>query len=160
MKLPPMGDDLVRLSATQVPMLSSTWQANWIEAREQGMDVEIEDIPGRLVYDGQFVAAPALVGAWRVVNTTYDVDAWTPDMRREGHVRPSFNGLVLNDNGRTDNPIMLWSGDILLDLDKYQALQMRTRTIDGTEYLFVESGGFSNRHNANWRNGWAVLQRQ
>jgi len=156
--LPPMGDDLVRQSATLVPMFTSDWQANMIEAKELGMDDP--DIPGMFNYDGNFVESPQFVGRWNVVNTTYDIDAFTPDMRREGRVRPGYEGITFEDDGLTDDPIMIWSGQMLMDMETYQALKMQLRTIDGTDYLFIEAGGFSTRNNTSWRNGWVVLQRQ
>ena len=47
-----------------------------------------------------------------------------------------------------------------MDLEKYQALKMKTVTIDGGEYLFMEEGEFSTRRNPDWKSKWIVLKRQ
>jgi hypothetical protein len=61
--------------------------------------------------------------------------------------------------GKTGSPLWLWSGDRLMDLDRYQAMRMRVEEIDGAKYLFIESGGFSNRHKPGWKPTWLVLSR-
>ena len=40
----------------------------------------------------------------------------------------------------------IWSGDTLMDIDKNQILKLKNQSIDGPEYLFLEFGGFRNRH--------------
>ncbi len=34
---------------------------------------------------------------------------------------------------------------------------MTTRSVNGTEYLFLEAGGFSTRHKSDWKSKWYVL---
>jgi hypothetical protein len=46
-----------------------------------------------------------------------------------------------------------------MDLDKYQALKMKTAIVGSTEYLFIEAGGFSNRHKPDWKTKWHVFTR-
>ena len=53
----------------------------------------------------------------------------------------------------------LWSGDTLMDLSRYEALKMEKRQIEGKSYLFVEAGGFSSRHRADWKSPWYVFER-
>jgi len=71
-----------------------------------------------------------------------------------------FNSITLADGGRTTDPTWVWSGDTLMDLNKYQALKMKPKTIGGDDYLFIEAGGFSERHPAGWQPPWFVLKRQ
>ena len=54
----------------------------------------------------------------------------------------------------------MWSGDTLMDLDRYQALKMETRTIGDAEFLFIEAGGFSERNKSDWKSKWYVLGRK
>jgi hypothetical protein len=74
--------------------------------------------------------------------------------------RTLFTKMTFKDKGRTDGVMWLWSGDTLMDLSRYQALKMALKTVDGGEYLFIESGGFSARHPAGWQTPWYVMKRQ
>ena len=38
------------------------------------------------------------------------------------------------------------------------ALKMKTKTIDGTDYLFIEAGGFTSGKPKDWHPGWYVLK--
>jgi hypothetical protein len=60
-------------------------------------------------------------------------------------------------DGTTGSPVWLWSGDRLMDLNKYQALRMKTKTVDGNDYLFIEAGEFSTRNKLGWKPKWLVL---
>jgi|TARA_B110000914_G_C15518372_1_gene475205 hypothetical protein len=44
-----------------------------------------------------------------------------------------------------------------MDLNKYQALRMKTKTVDGNDYLFIEAGEFSTRNKLGWKPKWLVL---
>lgn len=70
---------------------------------------------------------------------------------------PAF---VMKENGKTDKADRIWSGDDVMDLDTYQALKMTLKTVDGNAYLFVEEGGFSDRHPAGWTVPWIVMKRK
>ena len=63
------------------------------------------------------------------------------------------------DKGQTDNPVRLWSGDTLMDLERFQALKMITKTTAGAEYLFVEAGGFSDKNPVGWKTTLIVMKR-
>ena len=67
--------------------------------------------------------------------------------------------MTFKDNSQTDKALWIWSGNTLMDLDRYQALKMTVRKIDGSDYLFIEAGGFSNRNPAGWQSPWYVMQR-
>ena len=68
--------------------------------------------------------------------------------------------MTFKDKGRTDAVTWIWSGDTLMDLDRYQALKMVLKTFDGVDYLFVEAGGFSTRNRAGWQSSSHVMKRQ
>ncbi len=67
----------------------------------------------------------------------------------------------------TTSPASPWSGDTLMDLKRdyrgsaaYEALKMVVKSIDGTDTLFVEAGGFSTKHPAGWQSPWVVMKRR
>ncbi len=153
-KLPPIGDDLVAKSATVIPMLSSTWQA----AQFSDSDEERENAP-MFRWDGKFVANPPVLGTWKVIADVPEIDAYDPT-KKSGFRKPAFTQITLMDKGQSDVPYWAWSGDHLMDLTRYQALEMQVKTIQGTPYLFIESGGFSNRNKPGWKSSWLVLEKQ
>ncbi len=151
-KLPAMGDDLVAKSAAVVPMLSSEWQANLNpEDASQNPDQFL------FRWDGQFTANPKIMGTWNIIAEVAESSDFDPEAKNQKARRPLFNSITFQEKGTTDQVTRVWSGDTLLDLDKYQALKMEAKEVDGTSYLFIESGGFSNRHKPDWKSKWWVL---
>jgi len=47
-----------------------------------------------------------------------------------------------------------------MDLDRHQALRMTVKGISGSDYLFIEAGGFSEKNPVGWRSPWYVMKRQ
>lgn len=72
------------------------------------------------------------------------IGEFDPDKPRAARRRP-FGDLTFKNGGATDDPIRIWSGEHLLDIECYQALRMKPKMIGGTDYLFIEAGGFNNR---------------
>ena len=152
-KLPPMEDDLVFKSASIVPMLSSQWQAKQDpEDREQSASAV------KYRWDGRFVNNPKISGSWKVIAQVGDVTDFDPAKKTRVN-RPPFSSLNLKEGGRTDSPVWAWSGDILMDLTKFQALKMQPRNIGDRDYLFVEVGGFGTRNKPGWKSQLLVLAR-
>jgi len=151
-KLPPMGDDLVLRSAAVVPMLSSDWQAKLDpEDAAQNPDDNL------FRWDGRFAVNPEIEGTWKLIAQVVEIAEFDPAKRR-GHVRNApFATITLEEGGKTSESTWAWSGDTLMDLDRYQALKMQIRKVGDTDYLFVESGGFSSRHRPDWKSRWYVL---
>jgi len=145
MKLPPMGDDLVIESATVVPMLSSAWQA-----RQDPENRELRSGSDKFLYDGKFVANPKIMGAWKTIAVVKTIDEFAPGKKTRSR-GARFSKLTFKDKGRTDSVMWLWSGDTLMDLERYQALKMTVKAIDGNDYLFIEVGGFSTRNKPTWQ---------
>ncbi len=154
MKLPPMGDDLVMKSATVVPMLTSAWQA-----RQNPDDRELQTDGHKFLYDGRFVANAKVLGAWRTVDVVQTIDEFTLDKKTNSR-GARLAGITFQDNGRTDDVMRHWSGDVLMDLTRYEALKMIAKAIGGEDYLFVEAGGFSTRNPAGWQSPWYIMKRQ
>jgi hypothetical protein len=153
-KLPPMGDDLVLKSASVIPMLSSDWLA--LQSSES---IEERDNAPLFRWDGKFTPDPAAAGSWKVVALVPEIDAFNP-AKKAGFPRPIFTQMTLQDDGRTDHPHWIWSGDHLMDLTHYQALRMHWKTVEGAPYLFVESGVHRVRPVPGWKPSWLVLERQ
>jgi len=152
-KLPPMEDDLVFKSASIVPMLSSEWQVKQDpEDREQSASAV------KYRWDGRFVNNPKISGSWKVIAQVGDVTDFDPAKKTRVN-RPPFSSLNLKEGGRTDSPVWAWSGDILMDLTKFQALKMQPRNIGDRDYLFVEVGGFGTRSKPGWKSQLLVLAR-
>jgi hypothetical protein len=153
-KLPPMGDDLVTKSAAVVPMLSSQWQAmQGLEERDKPVgDQEFR-------WDGKFVTNPKLLGTWSLIGQVKTVEEFDPK-KKPRRVRAPFARITFKDKAMTSELLWMWSGDTLMDLSKYQALKMQVKKIDDSEYLFVESGGFSTGNKPGWKSPLYVLKKQ
>ncbi len=152
-KLPHMGDDLVRKSATVVAMRSSLWQS-----AQDPADRERQASAVKFQYGGQHTPNPRLVGQWRTLGTVKTIDEFTPD-RRLSPRRAKITGINFMNGGATDGATRIWSGDTLMDLTRYEALKMKIKTINDEDYLFIEAGGFNAKHGAGWKSPWYVLKR-
>jgi len=152
--MPPMGDDLVLKSATVVPMLSAEWQ----EAQFSESDEEKENAPF-FRWDGKFVENPAVPGSWKVVAEAADITAFNPEKPVKPK-RPPFSQMTFQADGKTSDPTFVWSGDRLMDLNRYQALRIQPHQSGGKDYLLIETGGFTAQPKPGWKSPWLVLQRQ
>ncbi|MCP3694425.1 MAG: hypothetical protein GY917_19635 [Planctomycetaceae bacterium] len=148
-----MEDELVFKSASIVPMLSSEWQD-----RQDPEDRERSASAVKYRWDGRFVNNPKISGAWTVIAQVADIADFDP-ARKTRVNRPPFSSLTLKDDGRTDNPVWAWSGNVLMDLTRFQVLKMKSQNIDGKDYLFVEVGGFGTRKKPGWKSQLLVLAR-
>lgn len=72
--------------------------------------------------------------------------------------RARIRSITFRNGGAPDSMLRIWSGDTLMDLERNEALKMIVKNIDGTDYLFVEDGGFSTRHPADRQSTWSVLK--
>jgi hypothetical protein len=73
--------------------------------------------------------------------------------------RFNLSGITFKDQGMTDDAFRIWSGDTLMDLSRYQALKMTFKTLGGSDYLFIEAGGFSEKNAEGWKSPRYVLKR-
>jgi hypothetical protein len=152
-KLPPMGDELVTKSAKVVPMLSFEWQAK-IDPEDATQNPD----DNLFRWDGKFAANPKIMGSWKVIAEVAEFTDFDP-AKKTNVRRPLFSTITFKDGGATGDPTWAWSGDRLMDLNKYQALKMEVRKVGAAEYLFVESGGFSTRNKPDWKPKWYVMKR-
>ena len=154
-KLPPMGDDLLLKSAAIVPMLSAEWQ----DAQDPE-DREKSALARKFRWDGQFIANPEILGNWKVITEVAAIDEFDPDKKMGRPRKPLFANITLNENGSTNDAAWIWSADMLMDLNRYQALKITPKTLAGSLYLFVEAGGFSTRHKPGWKSKLLVLTQE
>jgi len=70
-----------------------------------------------------------------------------------------FTKVTFKDGGETDSQLLIWTGDTLMNLDRNDVLKMTIKPENGTEYLFVESGGFSEKNPLGWKSSLIVLKR-
>ncbi len=154
-KLPPLDEAVLRKSALYTPLLNAEWQSRHDPA-PVGDDVP-ENPP--YFYDGKFVANPAIPGKWTLGDVVKSIDEFQPAGKKVNAGRPSFQSLNLTADGGSDSPLLLWSGDTLMDINQRAALKMTPKTIDGIDYLFVESGGFGPKNPVGWKSTLTVFKR-
>ena len=154
-KLPPMGSDLVTRSAKVVAMQSSDWQAQ-LNPEDASQD------PDSFLFrwNGTFVPHPKVHGDWQLIAQVSEIPEFEPSGKPAGLRNPPFTTMSFKKEGVTGDPTWVWSGDTLMDLNRYQALKIVPKTLSNRDYLFVEAGGFSSRHKPEWKSPWLVLVRR
>lgn len=71
----------------------------------------------------------------------------------------SADTLSFMPNGKTNNPNWIWTGNMLLALDKKEALAVTVKAVNGKEYVFLESGGFSPNNPKGWQPPLLVMDK-
>jgi hypothetical protein len=152
-KLPPLDDAVFRKAAAFVPMLSSDWQSL------QNPDNPAADPQeGKFRYDGKFVTNPKVAGSWTAVAYVKSPAEFDPQAKPKPDRSP-FREIILNNDGSSNNSRWIWSGTTLMDLESYAALKISPESIGGTDYLFIEAGGFGPKNPAGWQPQLMVLKR-
>jgi len=154
MKIPPLDDATLRKSATVIPMLSAAWQE-----KQDPDNKELQTANDKFHFDGKFIANPKLLGAWTAVALVPAIDAFDPAKPVDANRAP-IKAITVKEGGLTDSAALIWSGETLMDLDRYHALKMTSKTIGGGEYLFVEAGGFSDKNPVGWKSPLIVMKRK
>jgi len=153
-KLPPLDEAVLAKAATFVPMLSAEWQMQ--NDPENGKAPSAEDA---FQYDGTFIANSKVLGAWTTVALVDSIDKFDPKTNPNSGRSP-LKEITFQDKGATHSPNWIWSGDTLMDLDRSQALKITPQTIGGTDFLFIEAGGFGPKNPAGWQSQLMVLKRK
>ena len=153
MKLPPINDESLRKSATIIPMLSVAWQE-----KQDPQNKELQTTANKFRYDGKFVANPKVLGNWTTVAVAPAIEVFDPAKPADANRAP-FKAITFKDGGLTDSGARIWSGDTLMDLDGFQALKLSPKTIGGSEYLFIEAGGFSENNPVGWNSPLIVMKK-
>jgi len=144
-KMPPISIDLVKKSATLMLMTCAEWQ--------ELQNPESETDPD----EGKFKLDKAVAGDWTALGNVASIEEFAPGKKLS---KPAFASLSLKDDGTSTNPLIMWSGSILMDLERSQALKMVTKTVDGKDYLFVEAGGFAEKNGPDWKSPLCVMKRK
>jgi hypothetical protein len=153
-KLPPLDDAVFRKAASFVPMLSSAWQ------ELQNPDNPAADPEeGKFRYDGKLVSDPKIAGSWIAVAFVNSPAEFNPQAK-PNHGRSPFREITFGSDGSTHDRRWIWSGGTLMDLEQNHAQKITPQSIQDTDYLFVEAGGFSPKHPAGWKSPIIVLKRK
>ncbi|MBI1335727.1 MAG: hypothetical protein GC164_02060 [Phycisphaera sp.] len=151
MKLPPLGDEQIIGSATVARMTSSQWQA-----LQDPDNNDLDPNEGKFLWDGKFVANPTIVGQWKAVGYVNNREEFDPAKTNvPNHAR--IKAITVKPDGKTDNPLLAWTGDILMDLERNEALKIVSQQIEGKAFMFIEQGGFQTRYGPDWKSPWIVL---
>ncbi len=153
MKLPDLSDEVMVSSATQLPMTSSAWQA-----LQDPDDNDKDPQVGKYTWDGQFAPNEAIAGAWKTIGVTKEPGTFDPKARPDMR-NLRLKGIEFKAEGKTQELLWIYTGNLLLDLGSNQALEIQHKTIGGTEYLFIEQGGFNAKNGMDWRPNWEVMTR-
>ncbi len=152
-KLPPLDKDVITKAASFLPMLCAEWQIQNDPANGKAPSKE-----DAFRYDGKFTDNPKVIGTWTAVTQVNAITDFDPKAKPAPDRCP-LKKIVFQDKGHTDSPDWIWSGDMLMDLNRSQALRITPQYIDGTDYLFIESGGFSDKNPSGWQCPLMVMKR-
>jgi len=149
MKMPPLDAAMTRKAAAAKPLLSSEWQA-----LQDPTLVSEDPEAGKFQWDGITIANPSVSGAWTTVAVAPSIEEFDPAKPINAQQAP-FTEITFSDGGTTSNPLRLWTGNTMIDLEKLQALKM---TVKG-EHLFIEAGGFGERNPVGWKSPLIVMKK-
>jgi len=155
MKMPTVGQKEILNALTRAAMMSSEWQ----ELQDPtNQDASFDPDYGKYRFSGKFVNNLRLQGSWKVVDQVSEIEGFTAP-RPNNPFMASADTLSFMPNGKTSNPNWIWTGNMLLALDKKEALVVTVKAINGKEYLFLESGGFSLNNPKGWQTPLLVLMK-
>lgn len=144
MKVPPLDRTVILESVTKVPMLTSEWQALQIP------DTFVDPDDGKFTWDGKFTNDPAITGSWTQIDSVASIEEFNPNELSKNIRGPSLGEITFKNDGSTDDEFLIWSGNMLMDLRKNEALKITHAKIDDSDFLFIESGGFNTRNGPDW----------
>jgi hypothetical protein len=154
MKIPPFSAKQLHQWAADISLLSSDWQARQNPSRNPD-DPEA----GKFKWDGKVAASPTLSGTWTALAQVATEADFVPAKQATPPGNLRIKTLDLKNDGTTGDPLWLWSGNTLMDLELRQALNITPKKIDGTDYLFIEAGGFSDKNPKGWKPPLIVMKR-
>ncbi len=155
-KMPPLDTEMMLRAARVTPMTSTAWQA--MQDPDRGEEASPDE--GKFTWDGTRTPNRALRGSWTQLGRVNSLETFIPGQRIPTNARWPLQRIAFEPNGRTDDPLLFYTGDTLMDLGRREALEMTVREIDGETYLFVEAGGFDARHGPDWKPPLYVLRRE
>jgi hypothetical protein len=155
MQLPPLQEELYR-GLQLVGLRDVEWQAS------QDPDSDIDPTEGLYIWDGQVRRNADAVGTWKVVDEVAEIADFDPDStQRPGRGwNPRLQEIELEHALATNDPMLVWTGSRLLDANSKEALLVEHAQVRGKDYLFIQAGGFSPDHPAEWTSPWLVFEQQ
>ena len=152
MKSPPLGDREIFNAKLRRPMMSTEWQ--YLQDPDEESDTPNE---GKYRFNGVFGENPHIPGNWRVIAEVDNIEEFTGRADPQSIEDAPFASILLRPNGSTDQDFWVWSGDMLLAVERGEALAMQRHRIGQRDFLFIEKGGFSDEHPRDWTSPWYVL---
>jgi len=146
MKLPTLGEKQILKALENTTLRTAAWQAS-------------SDDSDLYQFDGSFDDNPDLQGTWNQVGEVPTIDDFAPDAGIRHNRRARFQELTFKPNGHTNDRLVFHTDDQLLDPAYNQALQITVKDYDGTEYLFIEAGGFRPNKPSDWTPPLYVFKR-
>jgi hypothetical protein len=155
MKMPSFSEEQLGKWVSDISLLSAEWQAKQ-DPNRNAEDPEA----GKFKWDGKVIPNPALLGTWTAIAVAPSIEAFDPAKPVDANRAP-FKAITFKEGGKTDDPLRLWTGDVLMDLGSgiytpLQALQMTVKS----DILFVEAGGFSEKNALGWKCPLVVLKKK
>ncbi|HSR88092.1 MAG TPA: hypothetical protein VLL07_03990, partial [Pontiella sp.] len=114
---------------------------------------------GKYVWNGRFAPNAKIAGTWTQLGQVQSIDEFEPGGPIKSDRGARFQQITLIDNGATEDELVIWSGYMLMDLRKNEALRITDKTIEGTDYLFIEAGGFHTKNGPEWTPPLYVFKR-
>ncbi len=131
MKLPEITkEDLIK-SATVTPMNCTAYYETMSEN-------------DKFSWNGEFQMKKNLKGNWKIIAQVKTIQDFKPKMKSTFN-RSWLKKISLLEEGKTNDNMIIWSGDTLMNLNNNHALKMVSKYIEGTSYLFIEAGGYNHR---------------
>ena len=155
MKMPPVGENDIAKALARAPMLCAAWQE--LQDPDSTEDV-VDPSEGKYHYKGRFVDNPRLRGNWTVINQVATIGEFVPGKAGDVSKAP-FKTLSFNADGKTGDALWIWSGDMLMSLERKEALGLTLAKVGLKEYLFVEAGCFDAQNPKGWQSPLCVLER-
>ena len=152
MKSPPLGEREIFEAKLRRPMRSTQWQDL------QDPDEEAEDSSeGKYRYSGVFEENPEIAGNWRMIAKVDTIEDFTGLADPDSIEDAPFSSIAFLSEGQTDQDFWAWSGNMLMALERREALVMQRHRMGQRDLLFIEKGGFSEDHPREWTSPWYVL---
>jgi hypothetical protein len=156
MKCPPFGEKEILNSIKAAPLqpsisLSPTGIVKVAAQEEEGEPensgetaTAVQTDKALYKWDGKFAANDSVLGSWKQVGIAESIAKYKPGVKLRGGPMPGQ--LTFLANGKTSDPLFYYTGDVLMDLDKNQALKMQVRKNGKEDLLVIErTGGDQNQ---------------
>ncbi len=152
MKLPPFQDELQK-GLQLVGLRDAAWQ----ELQDPDSDTDPEQ--DLYIWDGEESRSAEAIGSWKVVGQVEAIRDFDPDSLQQPSGGWNPQGIDLTDDLSTSDPLLVWTGPMLLDANRKEALAVEHAQVDGKDYLFIQAGGFDAEHPVDWTSPWLVFER-